>query len=66
MFNDPLILPRCQELIDELALTDYPFMCAHGRQSVSVLCKLGEGFGVGVEDTYKAGVVEALRCRQRK
>lgn len=31
MFNDVLTHERCERLLSELAKTDFPFMCAHGR-----------------------------------
>jgi DNA mismatch repair protein MLH3 len=34
MFNDPLTLAQCEDLVASLAHTALPFQCAHGRPSV--------------------------------
>ncbi|KAG9692898.1 hypothetical protein KCU95_g10028, partial [Aureobasidium melanogenum] len=34
MFNDVLTLQQCQRLIEEVATCAFPFMCAHGRNSM--------------------------------
>ncbi|KAI5242861.1 hypothetical protein E4T43_04538 [Aureobasidium subglaciale] len=58
MFNDELTREQCQELVDRVANTAFPFICAHGRNSMVPLVYLdGEGgeegglggFGGGVE-----------------
>jgi DNA mismatch repair ATPase MutL len=33
-FGDPLPLKACQELIQQLSATSFPFQCAHGRPSI--------------------------------
>ncbi|ORE05686.1 hypothetical protein BCV72DRAFT_229375 [Rhizopus microsporus var. microsporus] len=34
MFNDPLSLEQCQDIVDNLSKASFPFQCAHGRPSV--------------------------------
>ena len=34
MFNDPLSLEQCQDIVDNLSKSSFPFQCAHGRPSV--------------------------------
>jgi len=34
MFNDPLTVEQCERLVGQLARTDAPFQCAHGRPSL--------------------------------
>lgn len=46
MFNDPLTLQQCAELLDRLLRCAFPFQCAHGRPSMVPLVDLGED-GVG-------------------
>lgn len=46
MFNDVLSVEQCEELLSELAMCAFPFMCAHGRVSMVPLVELG-GEGVG-------------------
>eukprot|EP00039_Didymoeca_costata_P033042 m.40449 g.40449 ORF g.40449 m.40449 type:complete len:787 (+) comp9664_c0_seq2:124-2484(+) len=41
-FGDPLTLEECKELIQDLALCDCPFQCAHGRPTVVPLTDLGD------------------------
>ncbi|CAD0088329.1 unnamed protein product [Aureobasidium mustum] len=41
MFNDVLTLEQCQRLIEEVANCAFPFMCAHGRNSMVPLVHLG-------------------------
>lgn len=48
MFNDALYLQECKTLIDKLAKTRFPFICAHGRPSMVPLMETG-GLG-GYED----------------
>ncbi|CAO3612716.1 unnamed protein product [Cunninghamella blakesleeana] len=40
MFNDPLTLSQCTQLINSLAKTRFPFQCAHGRPSIVPLITL--------------------------
>ncbi|CCX04750.1 Similar to DNA mismatch repair protein MLH3; acc. no. Q12083 [Pyronema omphalodes CBS 100304] len=42
MFNDPLSLEECRELVKRLAGCRWPFMCAHGRVSMRPLVELPE------------------------
>jgi DNA mismatch repair protein MLH3 len=41
MFNDPLTVEQCKELIERLSHTAVPFRCAHGRPSIVPLVDLG-------------------------
>lgn len=43
MFNDPLTVEQCERLVGQLSRTDAPFVCAHGRPSLSVLMGVGTG-----------------------
>ncbi|KUI73765.1 DNA mismatch repair protein MLH3 [Cytospora mali] len=43
MFNDPLSLDQCGELLDRLVGCAFPFQCAHGRPSMVPLVNLGDG-----------------------
>ncbi|KAJ3574792.1 hypothetical protein NP233_g1526 [Leucocoprinus birnbaumii] len=45
MFNDTLTLGECESLVQRLALTAYPFQCAHGRPSLVPLIELGPQTG---------------------
>ncbi|KAI4727114.1 hypothetical protein E4T49_05183 [Aureobasidium sp. EXF-10728] len=40
MFNDKLTLEQCQRLVEEVAGCAFPFMCAHGRNSMVPLVYL--------------------------
>ncbi|KAL9713122.1 DNA mismatch repair protein [Leucoagaricus gongylophorus] len=40
MFNDSLTLAQCEGLVQRLALTAFPFQCAHGRPSLVPLIEL--------------------------
>lgn len=42
MFNDLLSLEQCQRLVKQLAETQFPFQCAHGRPSLIPLTNFGE------------------------
>ena len=50
MFNDPLDLAQCEELVTTLAKCAFPFQCAHGRPSMVPLLELGGGEWEGVGD----------------
>lgn len=43
MFNDPLTLDQCTELLGRLVRCVFPFQCAHGRPSMVPLVNLGDG-----------------------
>lgn len=51
MFNDALSLQECKTLIDKLAKTRFPFICAHGRPS---MVPLVETSGLGGYEDEKA------------
>ena len=40
MFGEALTKTKCQQLVDQLALTNNPFICAHGRPTLTPLCDL--------------------------
>ncbi|CAO1626218.1 unnamed protein product [Parajaminaea phylloscopi] len=52
MFNDALALEQCRRLVvEQLSQTSFPFRCAHGRTSATVLCALPSRAGsVGKTD----------------
>lgn len=41
MFNDPLTLDQCHELVERLSNCAFPFQCAHGRPSMVPVADLG-------------------------
>lgn len=41
MFNDPLSIEQCKEVMGWLSHTAVPFRCAHGRPSIVPLVDLG-------------------------
>ncbi|KAK6000522.1 hypothetical protein QM012_003768 [Aureobasidium pullulans] len=43
MFNDKLTLEQCRRLIEEVSNCAFPFMCAHGRNSMVPLVSLDAG-----------------------
>ncbi|KAG9729302.1 hypothetical protein KCU73_g12152, partial [Aureobasidium melanogenum] len=45
MFNDKLTFQQCQRLIEEVARCAFPFMCAHGRNSMVPLVYLDDDEG---------------------
>lgn len=75
MFNDKLTLAQCQRLIEEVTKCAFPFMCAHGRNSMVPLVYLDSededmqgslgGFGGG-EEGKEEGFVGAYRKWRHK
>jgi DNA mismatch repair protein MLH3 len=57
MFNDVLTKEECQELVEGVAETVFPFMCAHGRNSMVPLVYL-EGDGEADQRGIDGGVVQ--------
>ncbi|KAH0357998.1 hypothetical protein KCU83_g543, partial [Aureobasidium melanogenum] len=53
MFNDKLTLQQCQRLIEEVATCAFPFMCAHGRNSMVPLVYLDDDEG-GMQESIGA------------
>lgn len=53
MFNDKLSREECQRLVDEVAKTRFPFICAHGRNSMVPLVYLD---GDGGEEEMQRGL----------
>lgn len=53
MFNDPLDRKACSELVGRLANCVFPFQCAHGRPSMTVLAQLSE---VCMSETRDSGL----------
>ncbi|KAK3320558.1 putative MLH3 protein [Cercophora scortea] len=47
MFNDPLSLEQCCDLVRRLAECAFPFQCAHGRPSMAPLVDLGPSLAAG-------------------
>ncbi|KAF9448232.1 hypothetical protein P691DRAFT_775559 [Macrolepiota fuliginosa MF-IS2] len=45
MFNDTLTVTQCEDLVQRLSKTAYPFQCAHGRPSLVPLIELGPQTG---------------------
>ncbi|KAK6497764.1 DNA mismatch repair protein [Arthrobotrys musiformis] len=60
MFNDPLTMSECHELIGKLADCDFPFQCAHGRPSMVPVVSLERG---GVVAKFKGDACGSL-CLQ--
>ncbi|KAI5198007.1 hypothetical protein E4T39_06974 [Aureobasidium subglaciale] len=67
MFNDKLTLEQCQRLVAEVAGTAFPFICAHGRNSMVPLVYLDggedgglDGFG-GRDEIEKGGFGKKYR-----
>lgn len=48
MFNDKLTLEQCQRLVEQVATCTFPFMCAHGRNSMVPLVHLDDDDDDGV------------------
>ncbi|CAK4026329.1 DNA mismatch repair MLH3 [Lecanosticta acicola] len=42
MFNDPLPIEQCQDLVEKLSHCTFPFVCAHGRVAMVPLVAVGE------------------------
>lgn len=42
MFNDPLTVDECSQLLKRLVRCAFPFQCAHGRPSMVPLVDLGD------------------------
>lgn len=57
MFNDPLTLEQCSDLLDRLVRCAFPFQCAHGRPSMVPLVDLGDGM-VQLGNLSEEGPVE--------
>ncbi|KAJ5355491.1 uncharacterized protein N7496_012703 [Penicillium cataractarum] len=47
MFNDPLSLQECEELVTRLSRCAFPFQCAHGRPSMIPILDLRPQPGIG-------------------
>jgi DNA mismatch repair protein MLH3 len=50
MFNDPLTLEQCNDLVKRLTDCAFPFQCAHGRPSMVPLVDLGNQPALGFAD----------------
>ena len=57
MFNDVLSREKCQRLVEEVAETVFPFMCAHGRNSMVPLVYL-DGDGEGGQEGMDGGEIQ--------
>lgn len=51
MFNDPLTMEQCNDLVKRLTDCAFPFQCAHGRPSMVPLVDLGTKSTLGPADT---------------
>lgn len=47
MFNDPLSVEECSNLVRRLAGCAFPFQCAHGRPSMVPLAHLSQDSALG-------------------
>ena len=47
MFNDPLSVEQCRDLLARLTECAFPFQCAHGRPSMVPLVDLGGRLDIG-------------------
>ncbi|KAH6848168.1 hypothetical protein B0I37DRAFT_376867 [Chaetomium sp. MPI-CAGE-AT-0009] len=68
MFNDPLTIQQCSELIRQLAACAFPFQCAHGRPSMVPLVHLGQNSTLGsgrIEPAGKGDLLGALKRLKR-
>ncbi|TCD69227.1 DNA mismatch repair protein [Steccherinum ochraceum] len=67
MFNDPLTLEQCERLVGQLARTDAPFQCAHGRPSLVPLVRVcGEAWAQGQANGSGEDVKPANSKRMRE
>ncbi|CAD0108603.1 unnamed protein product [Aureobasidium uvarum] len=74
MFNDKMTLEQCQRLVEELAGCAFPFMCAHGRNSMVPLVYVGgeDGYtqeslgGFGGEEERSGGFASAYKRWRKK
>ena len=64
MFNDSLSLEECEALVDKLARTRFPFICAHGRPSMVPLVETG-GLG-GYEDEKAVEMADWMAKMRRE
>lgn len=55
MFGDRLDLDQCTRLVKQLARTELPFQCAHGRPSLVPLVALGGGGSGGGGERPQVG-----------
>lgn len=62
MFNDPLSVEQCLDLVQRLAACAFPFQCAHGRPSMVPLVHLGPA---GVEHGNKEAAKSLLNALKR-
>ncbi|WVQ80577.1 hypothetical protein IAT38_002682 [Cryptococcus sp. DSM 104549] len=56
MFEDRLTLEQCHRLVEQLAQTKFPFMCAHGRPSMVPLLLLKQPADVGERKTGRRAI----------
>ena len=61
MFNDPLTVEQCSELVRQLATCAFPFQCAHGRPSMVPVVHLGQHSTLGPGEIEPEGKGDLLR-----
>lgn len=60
MFNDPLTVEQCNDLVKRLTDCAFPFQCAHGRPSMVPLVDLGNQPALGFTDAKGSGGMTLL------
>lgn len=65
MFNDPLTVQQCSDLVRRLAACVFPFQCAHGRPSMIPLVHLGEDSSLGLGIAGPEGNGDLLAALKR-
>lgn len=65
MFNDPLTVQQCEDLVRQLAACAFPFQCAHGRPSMVPLVRLEEDSSLGLGSTDPEADGDLLRALKR-
>jgi DNA mismatch repair protein MLH3 len=65
MFNDPLTVQQCSDLVQRLAACAFPFQCAHGRPSMVPLVHLGKGGTLGLGSGEPDGNGDLLGALKR-
>ncbi|KAK3304675.1 uncharacterized protein B0T15DRAFT_568435 [Chaetomium strumarium] len=70
MFNDPLTLEQCSDLVQRLAACAFPFQCAHGRPSMVPLVHLSgtntiASSGIDYQEDAPGELLRVLRRWQK-
>ncbi|KAF8076667.1 hypothetical protein FPV67DRAFT_1472252 [Lyophyllum atratum] len=61
MFNDTLSISQCENLVQRLSETAFPFQCAHGRPSLVPLTNIGAPLAIHKGIPYKWSRLEEQR-----